>query len=82
MKEAKVSVGEFRALVLFTKQLHTRLERLENGLPPLPAEERLQPTTDGGQAITTREDHQYRLNELESRIEGIEQHLERQLRGG
>ena len=56
MKEAKVSVGEFRALVLFTKQLHMRLERLENGLPPLPAEERLQPTTDGGQAITTRED--------------------------
>jgi hypothetical protein len=77
-----VSHQDFDALVLFTKQLASRLERLENGQPPMSAEERLKPSEPGTREITTRDQHQTRLNELEFRIEGIERHLENQLRGG
>jgi hypothetical protein len=42
-----VSHHDFETLALFAKHLHTRLERLENGLPPMPEDERIRPLNPG-----------------------------------
>jgi hypothetical protein len=73
---------DFEALALFAKHLNMRLERLENGLPPLPPDERIRPAPPGDHALTLDHSNAQRLDEVEARVEDICQLLEREARRG